>query len=135
VASLNDADRQALAALFTERIEAFQPDFAKLYAILEDCEEIDAAEVKEAKCLEQAYAAGVRIAAAPAGEIEFVTTGNPEIVIRAKGGALFFPADMAAFERIEDEDAQMCAGIALAVIYPPRLAAVRSPAGAWEIVY
>ncbi len=135
VTSLDETDRQALAALVAERVGAFLPDFAGLYAILEANEEVEVAEVREAKCLDQAYAAGVRIASVPAEEMEFVTTGNPEVLIRARGESLFFPADVTAFERIEDEDMQMCAGFALSVVYPPRLVAVRSPSGAWLIAY
>jgi len=29
----------------------------------------------------------------------------------------------------------MCAGMALAVVYPPRLVVVRTPNGNWEVVY
>jgi hypothetical protein len=29
----------------------------------------------------------------------------------------------------------MCAGVALSIAYPPHLAFVRAPAGAWELVY
>ena len=91
--------------------------------------------MKAAKCLDKAYAAGARIAAPPAAEIEFVTTGSPEVVVRAKQGMLFFPADMSVFEKITDEDVQMCIGMALSVVYPPRLVVVRSAAGAWEVAY
>jgi hypothetical protein len=135
VMSLDDADKQALVGLVAERIVAFQPDFAKLYALLEGREDIDVAAMKAAKCLDQAYQAGARVASPPAGEIEFVTTGNPEVVVRAKQGDLFFPADVSAFARIEDEDVQMCLGMAFTVIYPPRLVVVRAPSGAWEVAY
>jgi hypothetical protein len=135
VTSLGDADRRALAALVAQRVEVFQPDFAKLYALMEGNERIDLAGVKASKCLDKAYAAGARIAAPPAGEIEFMTSGNPEVVIRAKKGMLFFPADMAVFEKITDEEVQMCVGMALSVVYPPRLVVARSASGAWEIAY
>jgi hypothetical protein len=135
VTSLGDADKKALAALVAQRVEAFQPNFAKLYALLEGHEQIDVAGMKESKCLDKAYKAGARIAAPPAGEVEFVTTGHPEVVIRAKNGALFFPADMSVFERIEEEEVQMCVGMAFSVVYPPRLVVVRSASGVWEIAY
>jgi len=135
VTALTEADEQALALLVAERASAFQPDFAKIYAILERDGDVDLSQVKESRCLDQAYAAGVRIASPPAGQVEFVTTGNPEVVIHAQEGDLFFPADMGAFERIEDEDVLMCAGMVLTVIYPPRLVAVRAPSGTWEIAY
>ena len=135
VTSLTEADKQALAALLVQRIGAFQPDFSKLYALLEGNPDVDLAAVKEARCLDQGYEAGIRIAAPPVGGVDFVASGGPEVVMRAHEGDLFFPADIAAFERIEDEDTQMCIGMALSLVYPPRLAAVRSPSGAWEIVY
>ncbi len=135
VTALNEADRQALALLVAERASAFQPDFAKLYAILEGNEDLDLAQVKELKCLDQAYAAGARIGAASVEQLEYVTTGNPEVIIHAKESDLFFPADITAFERIEDEDVQMCVGMVLTMIYPPRLVAVRTPSGAWEVAY
>jgi hypothetical protein len=91
--------------------------------------------MKEAKCLDKIYEAGARLKSAPADEIEFIATGNPEVVIRAKSGTLFVPEDMSVFEKIEDEDLQMCAGVALSVAYPQRLVVVRAPTGVWEVVY
>ncbi len=135
VTALDDADRKALAALVADRVALFQPDFRKLYALLEGNGKIDIEAVRKSKCLEKAYDAGARIAAPPAEALDFVTTGNPEVVIRAKEGMLFFPADMSAFERIQDEDVQMGVGMVFSAIYPPRLAVVRSPSGAWEIAY
>jgi hypothetical protein len=136
VTALGDADKKALVALLTKRVEAFRPDFAKLYALIEGRQAgVDLAEMKKSKCLAEAYAAGARIAAAAPDAIEFLTTGNPEVVIRAKAGQLFFPADMSVLERMEDEETQMCISVVFALVYPPHLAVVRSPAGAWEIVY
>ncbi len=134
VTALDEADRKALAALVAERVEAFRPDFAKVYTLLEGHEGIDVAALKEAKCLDKAYEAGARIASPPAADIEFVLTGNPEVVIRAKAGNLFFPADMSAFQRITDEDVQMCVGMAFSVSYPPRMIVVRSASGGWQVV-
>lgn len=135
VTSISDADKAALSALVAARAEAFSPDFSKLYALLEGYEKIDLQPLKDSKCLDKAYEAGARVAAPAAGEIDFVTTGNPEVVIRAKQGMLFFPADMAAFQRIEDEEVQMCIGMVFSAAYPPRLVVVRSASGAWEVAY
>jgi hypothetical protein len=134
VTALDEGDRKALAALVTGRVEAFQPDFAKIYALLEGREGIDVAALKEAKCLDKAYEAGARIASPPASEVDFLVTGNPEVVIRAKQGNLFFPADVSAFQRITDEDVQMCVGMAFSAIYPPRLLVVRSASGGWQVI-
>jgi hypothetical protein len=135
VTSLDAGDRAALLALVASRVDAFQPDFARFYALLEGNANIHLADLKESKCLDAAYEAGIRVAAPPEDGIELVTTGNPEVIVRAKEGMLFFPADMAAFERITDPEVQMCVGVALAAAYPQRLAVVRTPSGAWEVVY
>lgn len=135
VTALTDADRKALGQLVARRVEAFRPDFAGVYAILESAEGLDLAAVKEAKCLDTIYEAGARLQSASASEIEFVVTGGPEVVIRAKSGLLYLPEDISVFEKIEDEDLQMCAGVALSVAYPQRLVVVRSPAGVWEVAY
>lgn len=135
MSGLAATDRSALLALVTDRVQAFQPGFAKLYALLKGREGIDPAKVSGSKCLDQAYQAGARIAAPPPEGIEFVLTGGPEVVIRAKTGMLFAPADTSVFERIKDEEVQMCVGAVLSAVYPPHLVAVRSPSGIWEIVY
>ncbi len=135
IPALGDTDRKALATLVAERVRLFQPDFGKLYAILEGDAHLDLAQVKQSKCLDQAYAAGVRIAAAPVDEMEFLTTGGPAVVVRAKKGMLFNPPDMSVIEKIKDEDILMCAGIVLSAIYPPRLVAVRDASGGWAVAY
>ncbi len=135
VTALTDADQKALGELVVRRLDAFRPDFSGVYALLERAEGLDLAAVKEAKCLDKIYEAGARLKAAPSDEIEFLATGNPEVLIRAKSGMLYLPEDMSVFEKIEDEDLHMCAGVALSVAYPQRLAVVRTPAGVWEVVY
>jgi len=135
VTALSDADKQALAAIVASRIEMFKPDFAAFYALLEARTEMDIAGVKEAKCLDAAYDAGARIAAPKPADLDIVTTGGPEVVIRAKKGDLYMPEDMSAFEKIEDPEMQMCIGMAFAAAFPPRLVVVRAPSGAWEVAY
>jgi hypothetical protein len=136
VTTLSDADRSALADLLKKRIEWFKPGFAELYKSLEQrgVEPERIAKVRKAKCLDAAYGAGVRFSAPPPGELEFVTTGNPEVVVRRKGGELF-ALDPKAFERIKGDEKQMCAGMTLAMVYAPQLVVVRSPSGAWEVAY
>jgi hypothetical protein len=132
VTSVTPDDERQIAALVAERPQWFKPDFAKIYALLESNERLDAAEVKKAKCLDAAYAAGFRLTAAPADELSFDVTGGPEVVVRRKTGQLF-EADQKAFERIKGGDeVQMCAGMALSVVYSPRLVVVRRPDGTWE---
>ncbi len=89
--ALGDDDKQRLAALVRGRAEWFKPDFAPLYKALAGTPELDVTGVRKAKCLDAAYAAGVRIAPPPADDLEFVTTGRPEVVVRRKGGHLFAP--------------------------------------------
>lgn len=135
VTALTDADKTALAAIVAERVAAFKPGFEAIYKMLEGRDDLNVEELKKAKCLEQAYEAGARIAAPPAGEIEFATTGGPAVVIRAKEGMLFFPEEMSAFEKIEDPDVMMGLGAALSILYPPHIVVVRSPSGGWEVAY
>lgn len=134
VDKLGDADQQQLGALVNGRAAAFKPDFADLYALLKKNDKIDVAAVQQAKCLEQAYAAGIRIVPAPTDQVEVLITGGPAVVIAAKGGNLYVPEDPSAFEKITDERAQMCVGAALFAVYPPRLVAVKAPSGTWELV-
>ena len=91
-------------------------------------------DVRKAQCLEKVYKLGVRVTAPQAGELDFATTGGPEVVVTRKKGTLF-GFDEKTFAPVKDEDTQMCAGMALSMIYPGRLAAVRKADGTWEIVY
>ena len=43
-------------------------------------------------------------------------------------------ASKAVHDKIKGEQMQMCAGMALMTVYPPRLVAVRTPNGNWEVV-
>ena len=136
VTALSDADRSALAEMLKKRVELFKPGFAGLYKSLEErgVEPERIAKVRKAKCLDAAYAAGVRLSAPAPGELEFVTTGNPEVVVRRKGRELF-TLDPKAFERIKGDEMQMCAGMTLSMVYAPQLVVVRTPGGAWEVAY
>jgi hypothetical protein len=121
VTSVSDADRKALAALVTSRIESFKPDFAGVYAVLKANPNVQLDEIRKARCLEKAYEAGVRIRAA---EIEPVTTGGPAVVVNGRKAPLYTPADPGKFDKIKGDETQMCAGIALQL----------SPDGKWEAV-
>lgn len=134
VSALDDADRAAIAALLKARADAFKPPFAGVYTLLQAREGIRVADVRKFKCLDKAYAAGVRVLAPTAKDIEFVTVGQPEVMLQRAGGHLFAP-DPKPFERIRGSEMQFCAGVALAAAYPARLAVVRTPQGAWEVVY
>lgn len=135
VTALDEADRKALAGLVAARVEAFQPDFSDFYRLLEGNDQVALDEMKESKCLERAYAAGARVACPPEDKLEILITGNPEVIIRARDGDLYFPADISALERISDEEVQRCLWMAFSVVYPSRLVVVRSPHGAWEVAY
>src|SRR6185503_8289087 len=132
VTALSDEDRQALVARVQERVEWFKPDFAAIYKQLVAKEGVDVSEIRKRKCLEAAHKAGVHISAASPANLEFVITGGPEVVVRSKRGELY-PPDRNAFERIKGDEVQMCAGMALGVVYPQRLVAVRTPNGNWEV--
>ena len=135
--ALSAADRAALAAIVEARLAAFAPDFARVHALLEagGPDGVDVANVRKLKCLEAAYVAGLRIAGPAKGQLDLVVTGHAVVVIRAKDGPLFRPADPDLFAQVQGgEDVQMCAAAALMQAYPPRLLVVRDPKGGWSIV-
>jgi hypothetical protein len=134
VASLTEEDKQKIAVLLKTRAEWFQPDFSALYKAIEENESLKVDDVRKARCLETVYQVGVRVMAPQAGELEFATTGGPEVVVTRKKGPLF-GLDEKTFAPIKDEETQMCAGVALSVVYPGKLVTVRKPDGTWEIVY
>jgi hypothetical protein len=133
VSALNGEDRQKLAALVKDRAEAFKPNFDAIYKILGAKPEIQVAQIRKVGCLEKAHAAGVRVPAPDAADLDFTTTGSAAVVIGRKSGWLY-PFDEEAFARLKGEQLQMCAGIALSVAYPPRLVVAKTPDGRWEVV-
>jgi hypothetical protein len=135
VTAVTDEDRQALAARVQERVEWFKPDFSPVYKALAGAAHADVAELRKRKCLDAAYKAGVRMSAVPASQLDIVTTGGPEVVVQAKGDGPLYPPDRAALGKIKGDEMQMCASTALSMVYRPRLVAVRTPMGNWEIVY
>ncbi len=134
VATLTDDDRTAIAALVAERVDWFKPDFTPLYKALASLPNVDLAAVRKRRCIEAAQKAGVQVTAVPSGELEYVVTGGPAVVVRGKRGALY-PPDQAGFARIKDGATQACAAMALARVYPQQLVAVRAPGGTWFVVY
>jgi len=134
VASLSEEEKQKIAALLQARAEWFKPDFAALYKAIDENESLKVDDVRRAGCLETAYRAGVRVNAPQVGDLEFITGGGPEVIVRGKAGSLF-GLDEKTLAPVKDEETQTCVGMVLSVIYPGRLAAVRKPDGAWEIVY
>lgn len=134
VGELSEDDRQQILRIVQSRVDAFKPDFSALYRLLADTDGIDAAKVRKAACLDKGYAAGIRLVAVPPGEIDLRTTGGPEVVVAARKGELFRPADFKPFERIRGEELQMCIGLSLQAAYPPRLIVVKPPSGRWEVV-
>ncbi|MDQ3116055.1 MAG: hypothetical protein M3Q86_05515 [Verrucomicrobiota bacterium] len=135
VTSLAEEDKQKIAALLKTRAEWFQPDFAGLYQALEENEALKVDDVRKAQCLEAVYKAGIRVTPPPVAELNFtLTSGGPEVMVTKKTGTLF-GLDEKTFAPIKDEETQMCAGIALSLVYPGKLMAVRNPQGTWEIAY
>jgi hypothetical protein len=76
----------------------------------------------------------VRFPAPPADQLDFVTPGGPEVVVRRKDGSPLYMPDQAAFAKIKGDDKQMCAGMTLMAVFPPRLVAVKTPEGSWQLV-
>ncbi|ABQ25008.1 hypothetical protein [Geotalea uraniireducens] len=135
MASLSDEDKKSLALIVKKRAEAFKPDFAYIYELLGKNPNMNPVEVKKSRCLDQAYAAGIRVAAPTRNQLDFAMTGNPEVVVSRKDGAPLYPFDESSFARIKGDEARMCAAMAISVAFPPRLIVVRSPSGIWEVAY
>ena len=134
VTSVTEDDKQKIAALLKARADWFKPDFSVLYKALEDNESLKVEDVRKAQCLETVYKAGVRVTAPEAGELNFIITNGPEVMVTKKNGPLF-GLDEKTFAAVKDEDTQMCAGMALTTIYPRRLTVAKKADGIWEIVY
>ncbi len=135
VQSLSDDDRKALARIVKERADFFKPDFNMIYRMLEGNRNINLPVVKKTRCLYTGYAAGLRVGVQPEDQLDFVTTGNPEVVVRSKKGALYFPIKSKEIDRIKNNEVQMCIMMVYSVLYPPRLVFVRSASGKWEVAY
>ena len=134
VTALSEDDKKNLAALVAERSSVFAPDFAAMYALLEKNPQMQVARIQEAKCLDKVYEAGLRVSGPAAEQLDITLSGGPEVVLSRRGGEqLFMPVDPSVMEKITDEEVQMCAGFALFSALPPKLVAVRSPAGVWEV--
>ena len=132
VTALADADKAKLRAAVDAQAAAFKPGFEALYARLAKSPELELGEIRKLKCLDAAHGAGVRVS--PAAEMAF-DLGSPEVIVRGRSGPLFDLGDKSAFGRIKGEDQQMCAGVVLSLLYPPRMAFARAPSGEWELVY
>lgn len=92
VTSLGDDDRKTLVKIVKDRADAFKPDFAAVYRMAEGKSGVDLPGIKKMKCFAKGYAAGVRVGFPSLDQIDFVTTGNQEVVLRGKTGDLFFHA-------------------------------------------
>ena len=106
--------------------------FEPIYKLLAAKPEVHVAEIRKMGCLEKAYAAGVRVPVPAATELEFSTTGSAVVVVARKGG--LYPFDRKSFAKLKGEEMQMCAGIVLTMMYPPRLVVAKAPDGRWEVV-
>jgi hypothetical protein len=135
VKSLSDGDKSALIQIVKERADTFKPGFIAVYKILGGIKNIDVPGIKKSGYLNKGYDAGVRVGFSPQDQIDFVMTGGPEVVVKSKTGALFFPVNPDAFDRIKGEEAQMSVMMVVSLVYPPRLVFVRSASGKWEVAY
>lgn len=134
ITTLSAEDKSALTTLMNARIDAFKPNFADLYALLNNMPGVDLAKLKKSKCLDRVYAAGARFTTPKAGQLDFVLSANPEVLLQSKDGPLFRPSDPKVFQRMKDKDVMEC-GMLLHAFYPSSIAVVRTPAGPWQFVY
>jgi hypothetical protein len=133
--SLTNEDKDRVRLLIADRVNFFKPNFSSIYRFLEGNKEFKVKEARRVKCLDKAYAVGIRVSAPARDQLDFVMTGNPEVVVQRRGGDLFTIENTDRIGRVGDDDMQMCAGLILAVTYPSRLVVVRNPSGVWEVAY
>jgi hypothetical protein len=131
VTTLSEADKQRLIALVNTRATAFKPNFSGVYQLLKGKPNIRLAEVQKSKCLEKAYAGGMRVTAPTLDQFEFVTPGTPEVFVRSKQGNLYA---MSQPKKLS-EDNLMCAEIVFAIVFQNSFAMVRTPEGEWKVAY
>ena len=81
----------------------------------------------------QASAVGARVSSLMNPYLQFIADRGKATVDVQFQGQLFFPVDLAPFEKIEPDD-QMCVGAALSVLFPPRLVVVKTDEGGWEVI-
>lgn len=132
VTSLSDADRLSLTALLQKRLAAYQPASADAYKFIDADPRVDGAELRKRKCVEKAFATGLRVKGPAAGHLEIVLTGKQEVVLRAKEGPLYNPVDESIFGKIKDQSIMRCLIPVMEVLFPERLIAVKDPSGVWE---
>ena len=130
VTTLTGDDKQK-SALAVERAGWFALDFAGIYTALAGNEGIEVAQVRAAKCLD----AVTPPACASGHPRPAPTTSRPRAAPPSscsRRARCSTTSIAAAFEKVTDEDVQMCAGMVLGTIYQ-RLIAVRTPDGTWQV--
>jgi hypothetical protein len=134
--SLSEAEKASLLALVRARGDGFKPPFEPLFASLAAHPEMQVGEIRKSRCVDAAYAAGIRVSPVAATDVEFSFVGGPEVVLSSKGGGpLYDFGDKANFDKIKGDEQQMCAAFVLSAAYPLRMAFVRDPSGKWEFAY
>lgn len=133
VATLSDEDKKELTAIVKQRLDIYKPDFSAAYKLLSANPEIPVAKIKKLKCLDKSYSAGIRITFGTPDNLDFLLTGNPEVIIRGKAAPLYYPADPSLLDKVKGDDVQMCVMSTLMALFPDRLVVVRTPAGKWEV--
>jgi hypothetical protein len=134
ITALDDNDRKALAAMVQSRLDAYRPPFAAAYKLLAVEPRVDGAGLRKARCVEKAHAAGMKVKAVAPENLDFVLTGNAEILLRAKSvsGSLYEMADENFFKGIKEQSLMRCLIPVLEGLFPQRMLVVKNPAGAWE---
>jgi hypothetical protein len=135
VSALSAEDKAALLALLQARAQAFAPKFEPLYAILGGVDGLDMAQLRKLRCLDKGYAAGLRVGAPAPEQVDFIASGQPEVMLQARGQSLYALDFDLLRKKIKDEKTQECLGTVLMTLYGPQAAAVHDPAGGWKLVY
>lgn len=135
ITALTDDDKTELTALVKSRVDALKPDFSAIYKLVQQAKpDARIAQIRKAKCLDAAYAAGVRMTAPDDADLQFVTTGQPEVIIQRAEGELF-SVNRDAFAKLKGDEAKMCAAMTLGMAFPARLIVVKDADGKWGVPY
>lgn len=133
IGGLEAADREALAALVGQRAASFAPPFTTAYGLLSQPGVANGTALRQARCLERGYAAGLRVTPAAPDQLRFHAGSLPAVLVGgARDGPLFRLTFPTSLPETLGEDGAICLSIAVALLFPPHLIGIRDGAGGWR---